>query len=97
MEILFYYLIASISFMLMYTYRYGYEITLTVLDVLKELDIDYTEHNWSPITHTFAVAILSLIAMPLFFMVMLSEHRYVTIKEASKLILNRRFDLKTKE
>ena len=90
MEILGYYIIAALSFALMYSISYGWEIIQTVLDVLNLFDMNYIdEDTWNPWYYMTAVFIMSLIAMPLFLFLVLAQNKYETIKFASAHILQK--------
>lgn len=86
-----YYIIAAMSFALMYTYSYGLEISKTVVDVLNLFDMSYKDHyvdkGWNPNMYIFWSFIVALIAMPLVLLIVLFENKYKTVKEASGSIL----------
>ena len=90
MDILSYYIIIALSFALMYTISYGWEIIQTVLDVLYMFDMDYIEENtWNPGYYITMVFTMSLIGMPLFLFLVLAQDKYETVKFASAHILQK--------
>lgn len=94
--ILEYYIIAAVSFAIMYTYNYGWVITESVINMLNMFDIDYLEEdcNWTPASYLINTFILSSIAMPVFLFVILFTDKYKIIKDCSGYILIKNFKLK---
>ena len=95
MEILIYYLIACVSFSIMFIIRYGYEIVETTLDVLDMFDIDYVQDgDWTPWAYYTALFIINIIYMPKIWWIIISTPRYAVIKECTSEILIQHFDFK---
>lgn len=88
--ILEYYIIVALSFSLMYSISYGWEIVQTVLDVLYIFEMDYVkEDKWNPGYYMTMVFTMSLIGMPLFLFLVLAQDKYETVKFAAAHILKK--------
>ncbi len=94
-----YYIIACISFSIMYLINYGIEIVNTVMDVLDILDIDYKEEEttWTPLKYIIAMLISVTVFMPLFLYLILTTDKYLIIKDATAGILTNKFGLERDE
>ena len=94
-----YYIIACISFSMMYLINYGIEIINTVTDVLYMLDINYREEdtNWTPLGYAISMLITVATFMPLFLYLIVTTDKYAIIKNATAGILTNRFGLERDE
>lgn len=85
------YFIISVSFAIMFTFQYTYQINRIVLDTLDMFDIDYRETRWDPFTYGFVSFVTAIIAMPIFLLSIIAEERWGAINKASKHILDKHF------
>ena len=95
-----YYLIAALSFAIMYAYSYGCEISNTVLDLLYMFDMDYRDYpeaKWSPKAYILSSFVVSFLGAPFFLYIVLFQNKYVTVKAASGHILQDSFGLKKED
>lgn len=97
LEILGYYLIAALSFSIMYTYSYGYEISKTVMGVLIICEIepeDYIEdQGWGPNIYIGASFVMSFLVMPIYLYAMLSTNKWVFVSDRACEILEKSYGL----
>ena len=89
-----YYIIAVISFSIMYYIRYTLEIIPTVLDTLELLDIKYQDCvGWSPITYSIASVFVTLVGFPFFLYIIIVSSRTRIVQESVRQILKGPFGL----
>ena len=86
MEILIYYIIAALSFAIMYSINYSWEIAQTVIETLYIFDMDYTDSDWNPYMYLAVGFMLTLVLMPMYIPAIFGK-RYERIKDASAYIL----------
>lgn len=85
------YIIIAVSFAIMYTINYIYQINLTVLSTLYMFDIDYSETDWNPWSFVIGGFIVSVMLMPIIVLFILPENRWKVINKSSKYIINKHF------
>ena len=91
MEILTYYIIAALSFSLMYTINYGWEVAQTVMEMLYMFDIDYMEApDWSPGSYVVSVFVMAFIFMPIF-VPNIFQDKHNKIRDAASFILEKHY------
>ena len=91
------YFIITICFAIMYTLKYGLEITRTVGLAIDTFGLDYENSKWSALSFNIYLFLISMIAMPVMLAGMLFEDRWVTIKRATASILEKHFNFVRKK
>lgn len=88
------YIIACISFAIMYHIRY----TIDVLHIVKEVAMMHeAEGNFNPLIYSVVQFILSIFLMPAYLIMMFTLSKNKILHEASVGILTKHYDLEAKE
>ena len=91
-EYLCYYLIAALSFSIMYAINYNRDTIWSVQKVCDIFDIPMHDH-FSPITFYIVSLIFVFILFPAYLLAVLSENKYDIVKVQASAILKEHFGL----